>query len=353
MDAQLVREFNDRGLVRLLESPVNFGNFVRLLPKTVAERLDVSRLELKNRVFIAPNLSKTETDVLYSVPCRMKENEPSSDETVDSVLIYLLSELYTRPDNRVGKKIYNRRGQIWDQEERTWQELDPPRPDFRLHLVISIVLYVGDEPWNSSLELDDLVMVPQGMGGYLPKWQTILIPLKEVPPELLLHEGTGVALALLTLRTALFEPDLLPSRLQEVSEAMAQLLSESEWRDTTEYVIAAILNKCKADVQPGLFQIVKAAVDERSRQEEVNAMIVTGADVLREEGRQLGKKEGKEEAISEYNKSLHDLLMSEIENTFGVEDTRAAVAGKTYNAGQTIEIIRRLRYAKKIEDLGL
>lgn len=344
MDAMIVRDFNDRGLVRLLESPINFANFVRLFPAAILERLDTSKLELKNRVFISPDLSKTETDILYSIPCRMKEKELTPEDKSDYVLIYLHGELYTRPDNRIGKKIYARRGQIWDYEERTWQEESSPRPDFRLHLVISTVLYVGDEPWKGSLELEDLVIVPEGLGAYLPRWQTIMIPLKDVSPELLLHEGTGVALALLTLRTALFDPDTLTNRIKEISEGMSKLLSEAEWRDAAEYVIAAILNKCKTDIQPQLFEIVKESA-ARPRREEVESMIVTGADVLREEGIKIG--------MEKWNKNLQHLLISEIERTFGAEVTRAAVAGKTYDASETLEIIRRLRYASKIDDLGL
>lgn len=374
MDAQIVREFNDRGLVRLLESPVNFGNFVRLFPKSLADRLDVSRLELKNRVFIAPDLSKSETDILYSVPCRMNENESLANDPAESVLIYLLSELYTRPDKKIGKKIYERRGQIWENEDRKWQEMTSPRPDFHLHLVISVVFYVGEEPWNSSLELDDLVLVPEGLEGYLPRWQTIMIPLREVPPEILLHEGTGVALALLTLRTALFEPDSLPARIQEISEGISKLLSETEWRDAAQYVIAAILNKCKADIQPELFEIVEQTASRTNmNRKEVNTMIVTGADVLREEGMKLGiekgkregkrigrkegkiqgKREGKIEALSEVNQTLYELLLVDIESKFGSEAANKAIAGKTYDASETLEIIQRLTHATKIEDLGL
>lgn len=347
----LVREFNDKGLVRLLEVPQNFKNFVRFLPESLVERLDLSNLELKNRVFITANLGTTETDLLYSVPCRRTE-ELSPDEAPEHVIVYLLNELNTRTDNRIGLKIYIRRGQIWEYLERNWKELESPRPPFRLQLVIAIIVYLGSEPWNSSLELDDLVDVPEGLGAYLPKWQTVFLPLKDIDPDLLLNEGTGTALSLLTLQTALFHPEQLQERIKEVCEAMTKLYEDSEWKDAAEYVIATILNKGREDLQATLFNMVEEAATKRARKDEVNEvqeMIVTGADALRAEG----EKKGKEEALSQIKEPLNDLLQLHIKTKFGEETAKAALAGRQLEMPQTLELIKRLLTATKIEDLGL
>ena len=65
-----IREFSDRGVLWLLESPRNLHDLVALLSKDIAERLDFGRAERVNRSFIPEDLHKQEADLLYRVPFR-------------------------------------------------------------------------------------------------------------------------------------------------------------------------------------------------------------------------------------------------------------------------------------------
>src|SRR2546423_1001800 len=89
----VIREFNDRGLIWLLGSPINLRDFVRLVASEIADKLDFFRAERINRSFVPNNLHKQEADLLYKVPFR----DGSGD-----VLIYLLIEQQTEPDRLMG-----------------------------------------------------------------------------------------------------------------------------------------------------------------------------------------------------------------------------------------------------------
>src|SRR5579871_6465422 len=81
-----IREFADRGILWLLESPQNLADLLRMLSAPLAARLDFSRADRRNRSFIPANLHKQEADLLYRIPF-LDPNRPGWE-----VLIYLLAE---------------------------------------------------------------------------------------------------------------------------------------------------------------------------------------------------------------------------------------------------------------------
>lgn len=183
----VVREFNDRGLIWLLESPKNLEHFMKLFVPEISHRLDFSQVERIPRSFITSELDKTETDILYRIPARSGQMD---------VLIYILNELQSAPDNEMGFKINLRRDEIWKNEKRAWEELSTPRPDFRLHLVVPIVFYTGEKPWNTPVGLETLIDSPDDMTEFIPRWKTLFISLMNTPSEDLIAAGTGLSLAL-------------------------------------------------------------------------------------------------------------------------------------------------------------
>src|SRR5213082_2707993 len=88
----VIREFNDRGTLWLLEDPANLRDLLRIVEPEVAERLDFSRAERVNRSFIPADLQKRESDLIFRVPfLQPKEEGPE-------VWLYILLEHQSRPD---------------------------------------------------------------------------------------------------------------------------------------------------------------------------------------------------------------------------------------------------------------
>ena len=120
-----------------LEVAVDFlRNYLE--PALVA-RLDLATLRLEKENFVSPDLRKHFSDLLFSV--RLK--------TGVEVFVFLLMEHKSSPDNWVAFQLLRYIVQFWEQQRAEGCE--------KLPLVIPIVFYHGQEPWNVSRRLGALI----------------------------------------------------------------------------------------------------------------------------------------------------------------------------------------------------
>src|SRR5579862_4254434 len=112
-DEPPIREFADRGILWLLESPENLRGLLALAAEEIAARLDFSRAQRINRSFIPPNLHKEEADLLYEVPFR---------EGAGEAWVYLLLEHQSRPDRTMGLRRLSYMTEIWKTQQRAWED---------------------------------------------------------------------------------------------------------------------------------------------------------------------------------------------------------------------------------------
>lgn len=299
---KVVREFNDRGLIWLLESPKNLEHFVRLFAAELAERLDFTRAERIPRTFISSGLEKTETDILFRLPARSADQE---------VLIYILNELQSAPDNEMGFNIYSRRDEIWKREKRLWEELPSPRPYFRLHLVVPIIFYTGEKHWNIPLGMETLINTPEGMSEFNPVWKTLFVSLNSIPADKLMDAGTGLALALRGLQAVGSDLEQMKAVVAQIVSSLSQLPAEaqSEWATAMRFLLLMVLHKRAPSERDILFRVIDSVVDTKHRQE-VQTMIMTGADFLREEGLEQGLRESILDIIDIRFKSIPETFRS-------------------------------------------
>ena len=85
LDEPPIREFEDRGLLWLLESKENLRNLVQLLAREIADKLDFSQAQRHNRSQIPDNLHKQEADLIYRVPFQQ-------GSSLEYIWIYVLLE---------------------------------------------------------------------------------------------------------------------------------------------------------------------------------------------------------------------------------------------------------------------
>lgn len=330
----VVREFNDRGLIWLLESPNNFEHFVRLFASEIADRLDFTRAERIPRSFISAELEKTETDILYRLPARTGDYE---------VLIYILNELQSAPDNEIGFNIYLRRGEIWKHEKRIWQQSSTPRSDFKLHLIVPIVFYTGEKTWNIPDGMEGLIETPEGMSEFNPNWKTLFVSLSATPVEVLIGAGTGLALALRGLQAVGSDLEEMKAVVAQIVAGLSQLPVESqvEWKTVIHFLLLLILHKRARSEHNTLIGVIETAVDN-SHREEVQIMIFSEADYLQQKGREEGREE-----------SLRDLLILLTQDKFGPLSENIIAKMRSLHEKDGIEMGRRLIRAKTIDELGL
>src|SRR5208337_3839217 len=105
---EVIREFNDRGTLWLLEDPVHLRNLLQILEPELAARLDIDHAERINRSLIPADLLKQETDLIFRIPFRTDSNEVGV-----AVLIYVLLEHQSKPDSLMGLRLFLYLGELW------------------------------------------------------------------------------------------------------------------------------------------------------------------------------------------------------------------------------------------------
>jgi len=88
----LIREFPDRSIRWLLETPDNLYGLLLISIGDLAKRIDYKRLEQLNRTFIQEDFRKREADMVFIAPF--------SEKTEHEVLIYILLEHQSSVDLR-------------------------------------------------------------------------------------------------------------------------------------------------------------------------------------------------------------------------------------------------------------
>ena len=86
--------------------------------------------------------------VYYECVCLYRFSLIDPAEPGREVLIYLLAEHQSEPDEEMGIRLLSGLVQIWEAERREWQREHTPRGARRLHPIVPILLYTGTRRWN-------------------------------------------------------------------------------------------------------------------------------------------------------------------------------------------------------------
>ena len=101
----LIREFDDRSTLWLLEDPAQLHGLLQILDASLADCLDFARARRINRSFIPADLQKQESDLVYVVPLRDRDRK--------EVWVYVLLEHQSEPDPLMALRLYLYMGHLW------------------------------------------------------------------------------------------------------------------------------------------------------------------------------------------------------------------------------------------------
>src|SRR5581483_4638738 len=213
---EVIREFNDRGTLWLLEDPENLRGLLQIPEPTLAEPLDLGRAERINRSFIPADLQKQESDLIFRVPYRAESAEPGAE-----VWVYVLLEHQSRPAPEMALRVLSYMLQLWEAQRREWQDANRPAEQRRLPPVVPIVFYTGADDWNAPIRLASMMEAPAELAHFVPQWETLFLNLHRTPSEALTQLGTALGWALRVLQV---EQESLAVLEQVLAEAM------QDWR---------------------------------------------------------------------------------------------------------------------------
>lgn len=255
---------------RSLSRPELAGPYLAsVLPRELANLLDLSELELLDATFIDPDLSERQADFVYRVGYAGRE-----------AYLYVLLEHQRRVDPLMALRLYVYTGRVLDDWLRRNPEARQVPP------IVPLLLYNGGEPWSAVTELRDLFDLPPGSGelrAFVPNLRYRVDDLRrtsdeEIEPRAVPAFGT---VSLLLLRHG---ADGAAELLGFLGQLAARWLNRLEDRDDLISAFTYVLSVASAGSHDVL-DVMHPALEPR-----IKEVAVTAADQLRREGLLEGER---------------------------------------------------------------
>ena len=284
---EIVRQFRDNGLKILLERGGNVRDLLALAGAPHLDRLDFARMKVEPTSYVAADYRHLTSDLVVTIPLRRRGRR-------DTITLYVLIEHQSQPDALMILRVLVYLVQIYKGQLRDWEHRHGSRAGFRLQPVIAVVLYTGTGAWESLGRLVDLVEGGELFAEATPDFRPLFVSLPALPPAALesASGAFGWVLELILQRHA--RPEEFADLVVRVVNHLEDLpdAGRDRWLLLLSYVAAIIYHDRAPPEREGLKDLVLRSVRTDERRQEVNVMIRTIADELREEGEEIGRREG-------------------------------------------------------------
>lgn len=284
----LIREFPDRSIRWLLETPDNLRGLMLIAAKEIAEKIDYSKLKLLDKTFIDDSFRKREADMVFTAPFL-------DEQKIDrEIIIYILIEQQSSVDPIMPFRVLYYMLQIWEAQRRDWESQKIPISEWRFNSIVPLVFYTGTRKWDAPLEMKQLVNLPSLLEHFIPEPNMLFFNLKATPSESLEGEKHpfGIILEVMQKEDSTVEEfkavlELAVRRLEQIP-----LEEQANWSKLIHFLLAFIQHRRNEMEQSELFDVVETNVLDKSRREEVKSMGRTMAEALIEKGRAEGELKG-------------------------------------------------------------
>jgi predicted transposase/invertase (TIGR01784 family) len=168
----------------------------QFVPQPWVEELDFSSCETVDKSFVSDHYKETESDLIYKVKVR--------DE---NIYIYILIEFQSTAPRFMVVRVLNYITSFY----LDYIESQAETKNLRLPVVFPIVLYNGENTWNASTEIADLIEPVPAIGEYGLHFKYLLLDENTYSKEMLLQIRNIVST--LFLAEAHYDIDLLAQEL--------------------------------------------------------------------------------------------------------------------------------------------
>lgn len=284
-----VKQFPDRSAKWLLENTENLRGLLEIIASNIVECLDFSKVEIKNTTFIPDNLREQESDLVYLLPFRDKDNTGK----VSEVLVYILLEHQSTVDRTMGFRILFYMCQIWDSQRREFIAKNLPKREWRFQPIIPIIYYTGDQKWETFPSLETLMDLPEALNRFVPKFDALLLDVKRKTDEALLQSNHPFGWLLTMLKQETADTEAFIAALMRLGEYLRDLpeAERAMWQQTIYYLHLLIFYRRPISEQPVLNQIVSENLPFLDISEKEKQLMQSMAEHYLQQGETRTKRE--------------------------------------------------------------
>ena len=246
------------------------------LPAAVAKGVQWSTLSVEDSAFVAPDLSATESDLLYSIR-RRPDGAPA--------WLYVLVEHQStvrRRDRWMRLRLLQYCCRIWERDRRR----NPAETELRP--IVPMVFYLGSGRWRHATEFSELFAGEVRGWRWLPRFEHVLIDHSETEPEGVRGRLKGRVAQLIML--AVCRASVAWPALERALPLLAELARRGGREQVRMFVLYVLATQAEA--------MRERFAEEMQRQipgPEGDAM--NYVEEIKQQGRQEGRQEGRLETI--------------------------------------------------------
>ncbi|UQA61707.1 Rpn family recombination-promoting nuclease/putative transposase [Polyangium aurulentum] len=270
------------------------GELSVVLPRALAERIDFSVLARASGSFVDPALTERHTDLLFATRIAGQE-----------ALLYVLFEHLSYVDPLMAFRLLRYMVRIWDEHLKKHPNAR------RLPIIVPVVLHHSDTGWTASTTFESLMDVDaQTLALVAPYVPCFRIALDDISHEsdAALRARPMSALARFGLGLLARAPDELLREAESWAPVVAEAQSGPHGPAALGPALSYILKTNKASVDQIKARLIRAWGGN------IEEVIVTAADQLREEGRKDGIAKGQLEGVA---KGQRQTLLKLLQRKFG------------------------------------
>ncbi len=286
----VIREFNDRGTLWLLEDPAQLHDFLSIVAPSLAARLDFARAQRVNRSLIPADLRKRESDLIFRIPFRGGRKQSRREAWV-----YLLLEHQSRRDAWMPLRFLGYMVQLWELQRREAEDAGTAARRRPLNPVIPVLFYTGRRDWKTSLRLSDLMEAPPELVQFIPDWEMLFLNLHRTPAATLTQVATAVGWALRVLQVEQAPREDLERALREALDGLEGLSEEqsSQWLRVAWFLVLLLFHRREPEEYTELGEFIREQADHSKfrMKEEILAMGESMAQLIERRSRAEATRE--------------------------------------------------------------
>ena len=214
------------------------------------------------------------------------------------LLIYILIEHQSEPDRLMAFRVLEYVTAIYRGQLREWGQQHSSLKDFVFQPVLPLVLYTGSRPWPAIGRLSDLLAGGSAFAALAPLLEPSSFP-RDTPESQLVSAGGAFGQVLRLVQQRYARASAFRSLLGQVVQAL-ETMPEAErlrWLELLSYIHALLYHEREPGERDDLQSHLAKSVKSDPHRQELNAMRKTIADVLKEEGALINRREMLLEAI--------------------------------------------------------
>lgn len=259
------------------------------------DKIDYERCERIPTNFIAEDLTKLESDILYKVPLL--------GESEKEIYLYILIEHQSTIDHSMPFRLLVYIVRVWQELCKNIPQDERKKQTFRLPPVFPIVLYNGDTAWNAAMTLKEIIDENELFGDYLPNLKYYLVDIPRYNFEQLSKLKDTLASVFMLENQALSDANSSKKFISAIQKSLKIWIAAND----DDFIIGMVtwliykLQDKHPSLQDKVLKELLSQLDKKPAREELFPMIDTNIKhffhQLEQEGIQTGMQQGIQQGI--------------------------------------------------------